>query len=198
MNVLLPFHTEPFVVGYVKTEYTVTESEGPVEICINLTRPEIDIEDEIVHVESYANDSSIYIPAGAALASKLLMISNGLHIIYDHFFSAPDPPNPLYGTYDKVESSDYEQQVFGFNQIRNEEINATRRIICYNQTIYDDVRLEMSEYVGMTLTVDDLETRTTVNTLERPMYDQVAIQILDDDGKFWSIFCHLHLSSVLL
>lgn len=96
-----------------------------------------------------------------------------------------------------MESSDYEQQVFGFNQIRNEEINATRRIICYNQTIYDDVRLEMSEYVGMTLTVDDLETRTTVNTLEQPMYDQVAIQILDDDGKFWSIF-YLNLSSVVL
>lgn len=64
---------EPFVVGYVETVYTVIESEGQVEVCINLTQPQVDIGDEIVHVESYGNDSSIYIPAGAALASQLLI-----------------------------------------------------------------------------------------------------------------------------
>ena len=90
-------------------------------------------------------------------------------------------------------SSDYEQPILGFNQIRDKEINATRRVICYNQTIYDDVRLEMSEYAGMTLVVDDLETRTTVHTLVQPMHDQVAIQILDDDGKFGLQSLHLRL-----
>lgn len=111
------------------------------------------------------------------------------------FFSpAPDLPNPLTGTYDMLESSDYQQPLLGFNEIRNQEINATRRIICYNQTIYDDMHLEMSEYVGLILAVDDTVTRTTVNTLVQPMYDQVAIQILDDDGRFWSFICHLHWS----
>ena len=78
MNAQLPIHTEPFVVRYVKTVYTVTESEGPVEICVNLTRPTIDIGDETVHVESYDNDSSIHIPTGAALASQLLINCIGI------------------------------------------------------------------------------------------------------------------------
>ena len=86
-----------------------------------------------------------------------------------------------------VELSDYEQPILGFNPIRDKEINATRRVICYNQTIYDDVRLEMSEYAGMTLAVDSDPARTTVKTLIQPMYDQVAIQILDDDGKLFAL-----------
>ena len=66
--------------------------------------------------------------------------------------------------------SDYEQQTLVFR------INyATRGIICYNQTIYDDIRLEMSEYLGLTLAVND--------TYVPPKYSQVAIQILDNDSK---------------
>ena len=75
--------------------------------------------------------------------------------------------------------TDYEEQIRGINHIRNTVINATRRIICYNQPIYDDMRLEMSEYAGLTLAVRD----SSVLTLVRPMYDQVAIEILDNDGK---------------
>ena len=59
----------PFEVGYVQTIYTVIEDEGPVEVCVNLTKPEIDIEDEVVFVESLDFPSSVYIPAGATLAS---------------------------------------------------------------------------------------------------------------------------------
>ena len=76
--------------------------------------------------------------------------------------------------------TDYEEQIRGINHIRNTVINATTRNICYNQTIYDDMRLEMSEYVGLTLTVRDSSVRTEINAT----YDQVTIQILDDDCKF--------------
>ena len=79
--------------------------------------------------------------------------------------------------------SDYEQQQrLSNNHIRNIGINATRRVICYNQVIYNDTRLEVAEYFGMTLTVQAMPL-TTAFTEVRPMYDQVAILILDDDGK---------------
>ena len=78
--------------------------------------------------------------------------------------------------------SDYEQQQLLSNRIRNIGINATRRIICYDQPIYDDMRLEVAEYFGMTLSVQGMPP-TTVLTNIRPMYDQVAILILDDDGE---------------
>lgn len=40
---LFIYSTEPFVVAFVQTAYTVVESIGSVEVCINLTRPHIDI-----------------------------------------------------------------------------------------------------------------------------------------------------------
>ena len=58
----------------MQTIYTVIEDEGPVEVCVNLTRPKGDIEDEMVFVESLHNSSSVYIPAGATLASELRII----------------------------------------------------------------------------------------------------------------------------
>ena len=75
--------------------------------------------------------------------------------------------------------TDYEEQIQFINRIRNAVINATSRIICYNQTIYDDIRLEMSEYAGLTLAVRDASVLTEV----QPMYDRATIMILDDDGK---------------
>ena len=64
------FETEPFVVAFVETTYTVDESVGAVSVCVNLTRPEIDIINETVNVFIIDNPSSIYIPAGASLASE--------------------------------------------------------------------------------------------------------------------------------
>ena len=90
---------------------------------------------------------------------------------------APDSPNFL-GMYPVAPGTDYEEQIRGINRIRNDIINVTRRLICYNFPIYDDLRLEMSEYLGLTLAVRD----SSAFTLVRPFYDQVAIQILDDDS----------------
>lgn len=83
--------------------------------------------------------------------------------------------------YDMIPLSDYEQQLVGFNHIRNSIINETNRTICYSQLIYDDMCVEESEYLGLTLTVTDM--LTTVFTNVHPMYDQVVIQILDNDSK---------------
>ena len=98
-------------------------------------------------------------------------------IVSSYFSSVPDPPNLLNRTYDNIMFSDYEQQIFGFNHIRNTVFNETREIVCYNQTIYDDMRLEVSEYLGLTLTVENMSPYID------PFYSQVAIQILDNDSK---------------
>ena len=54
----------------MENTYTVDESGGEVSVCVNLTHPMIDILDETVFVID--NSSSIYIPAGAPLASESL------------------------------------------------------------------------------------------------------------------------------
>ena len=63
---LLP---EPFAVAFVETTYTVIESEGEVEVCVNLTRPPGDILEETLRVNVFNNESSAYIPAEAPIAS---------------------------------------------------------------------------------------------------------------------------------
>ena len=49
--------------------------------------------------------------------------------------------------------------------------------------IYDDIHLEVSEYAGLTLAIRD----SSVVTVVQLMYDQVAIQILDDDSEFFVV-----------
>ena len=66
--------TEPFVVGFVQTTYTVLENAGSVKVCVQLTRPVTDILDETVRVSVVDRSSSVYIPAGAALASKIAFV----------------------------------------------------------------------------------------------------------------------------
>ena len=62
--------TEIFMVALVEKTYTVDESVGEVEICVNLTNPVTDILDETVNVFVVDDPSSIYIPPGAPLASE--------------------------------------------------------------------------------------------------------------------------------
>ena len=73
----LPFswslHTEPFEVTFVETMYTVPEDVGSVEVCVNLTKPVVDILDEFVVVEVYDFPSSVVIPANVTLASESLV-----------------------------------------------------------------------------------------------------------------------------
>ena len=71
--------------------YTVIEDEGPVRVCVNLTKPEIDIEEEMVFVESLDFPSSVYIPADTTLASELLCLRyRGFYIV--HLFPSSARP----------------------------------------------------------------------------------------------------------
>ena len=60
--------TEPFRIAFAEKTYNVTESEGQVEVCVNLTYPDMDIYNETVRVESY-NIGQTSTP-DAVLASK--------------------------------------------------------------------------------------------------------------------------------
>ena len=57
-TILFSLFLEPFMVAYVEKTYTVTESEGYVEVCVNLTHSEMDILDVAIRVESYNNNQS--------------------------------------------------------------------------------------------------------------------------------------------
>ena len=64
------------MVSFVETTYAVDESVGSVNVCVALTQPETDILDETVNVFVVDNSSSVYIPAGAPLASRCECNSN--------------------------------------------------------------------------------------------------------------------------
>ena len=85
-----------------------------------------------------------------------------------------------------VEETDFAQQTRAVNVIDDIIITEERRIICYNQPIYDDPCLEPDEYAGLTLGVID-ETDldlTTILTEVEPLFDQTAILIVDNDSEF--------------
>ena len=81
-------------------------------------------------------------------------------------------PNFL-GLYPMAPMTDYAQQTVAVNAIDDETITELTRIVCYDQPIYDDMRLEGDEWLGLTLDVDRAGVRTTV----RHLYDQAAILI---------------------
>ena len=92
-------------------------------------------------------------------------------------FTAPDPPNFL-RRYLMIEGTDYAQQTRTVNAIGDIKL---RRIVCYNQTIYDDSRVELDEYAGLTLGVRHNYNQPL--TQSKDMYDQASILILDNDSK---------------
>ena len=95
-------------------------------------------------------------------------------------FPAPDPPDFL-SRYHMIEGSDYAQQTLFVNAIDDSLISEEQRIVCYNQTIYDDQRLELDEYTGLTL---GARVRSaTIITVVGPMRADASILILDNDSK---------------
>ena len=95
---------------------------------------------------------------------------------------APDIPDIL-GRYPMAERSDFQQQTAAVNLIDDIFISELMRIVCYNQTIYDDLRLEATEYAGLTLGVED-NPQTTTLTFINELFDQASIFIVDDDSEF--------------
>ena len=78
------FLLEPFMIAFTKTTYTVIESEGQVEVCVNLTHPLEYVFDYTVLVESYNNESSLYNLTNAVIASE-----SPLHTLHFDFVSSP-------------------------------------------------------------------------------------------------------------
>ena len=99
---------------------------------------------------------------------------------------APDVINTFTRIYPIAPMTDYEEQTIAINRITDTVINATRRIICYNQIIYNDMRLEVPKYTGLGLVPDNV--LSTVFTEVEPMYDDSAILIIDDDSKLHITF----------
>ena len=89
-----------------------------------------------------------------------------------------------------ADGTDFAQQTLAVNVIDDIFIIQERRVLCYNQLIYDDVRLEPNEYAGLTLGVlDNNNILTTVVTKVKAMYDQASILIVDNDSEF--VYVHL-------
>ena len=92
-----------------------------------------------------------------------------------------------------AEGTDFAQQTRAVNVIDDIIISEERRIICYNQPIYDDSCLEPDEYAGLTLGVIDYSDfdRTTVHTEVEPLGDQASILIVDNDREYKINLCVL-------
>ena len=79
-----------------------------------------------------------------------------------------------------ISGSDYEEETLFASSIRSTFIEEERRQICYNQVIYDDERLELTETAGLGLVPDDPDTVFEVE----PSYGDSVFFIIDDDGTF--------------
>ena len=159
------------------------ESEGQVEVCVNLTYPPLDSFDDTVRVNVFNNESSVYIPDGAEIACMLIyMYLMKLPKLHCNTLSVPDVFDRRAGNYPMDPLTDYEEQTESQNRIRNTFINATRRIVCYNQPVYNDERLELREYAGLQLSVQNASVSVDL-VLVQEQYDNAAILILDDDSQ---------------
>ena len=90
---------------------------------------------------------------------------------------APDPPGNL-SEHTMISLSDYEEETLGSSTIRDTFIKEERRLICYDQVIYDDLRLELTETTGLGLVPDDPDNVVVVE----PYYGDSVVFIIDDDG----------------
>ena len=79
----------------------------------------------------------------------------------------------ILGVYLMIPSADFRQPVLGFNDIRDMAITETSRVICYNQIIYDDDRIEEDEFFSLSLTVQD---RSPVGTQVHPQFSSTSLQ----------------------
>ena len=162
------------MVAFVETVYTMAECDGQVEVCVNLTQPQTDILDEVIHLDVVRDDASRHIPPGSVLACKHFV----RHTMVSRFLTEPNIPH----FYAIALLTDYEEQRAIVNGLRDSSITETSRTVCYNQTVYCDTRLELTEYFGLGIAVRD---STSVKTLTDPVYGQTAVEILDDNSSKW-------------
>ena len=77
-----------------------------------------------------------------------------------------------------IPGSDYEEETLFASTISSTFITEERRQICYNQVVYDDERLELTETAGLGLVPDDPDVVVKVE----PFYGDTVFVIVDDDG----------------
>ena len=82
--------------------------------------------------------------------------------------------------------ADYAPQVKGFNPIMDMIISKSTHTICYNQTIYDDSRVEEDEFFCLILIVQD---GSAIVTQVDPEFSSTLVKIVDDDGKIHLATC---------
>ena len=106
--------------------------------------------------------------------------------------TGPDSPNFL-STYAMAPLTDYEEQTLLMNGLKSSSITESSRVVCYNQTVYCDARLEPTEYFGLGIAV---RASSTVRTDVDPIYGQTAVKILDSSNSkciaSHMILLHLH------
>ena len=107
-----------------------------------------------------------------------------------YFFPAPDELD-IFGRPRRASGSDYFPSSEGANYFRDNDIviNAANPRICYNETVYEDILNEPTEYYGLTLIVfkenpDDDDARI------RPGYDTAVVRIVDNDGRVYVCLYH--------
>ena len=82
--------------------------------------------------------------------------------------------------------ADYPPPVKGFNPITEMDliITETNRVICYNQTIYNDNCPEDDEYFSLILIV---QSGSAMPTQVDPKLNTALIKIIDDDGELTGV-----------
>ena len=89
---------------------------------------------------------------------------------------APDPPDFL-SLYPMREGSDYAQQIPSVNLT----IDELMRSVCYGQELYDDISVELDEYIGLQLVLGRDENPAVPKMVD-PAHSQASIVILDNDS----------------
>ena len=84
----------------------------------------------------------------------------------------------IFNRHHMIPGSDYEEETLYASTIRSTFMDELRRQICYNQVVYDDERLELTETAGLLLVPDDLDTEVEIE----PFYGDSVLFIMDDDG----------------
>ena len=97
----------------------------------------------------------------------------------------------IFNRHNMIPGSDYEEETQPASTIRSTFIEEERRQICYNQVVYDDERLELTEIAGLGLVPDDPDTRIEVE----PLYGDSTFFILDDDGMLEMILLFIYVIS---
>ena len=92
---------------------------------------------------------------------------------------AADIPDVITGDHSREPMADFEEETRFHSTLRDELITEVNRMVCYNQVIYNDLCLELTEYIGLGL--DEVDNIIEVNIEKR--YGDSVIAIIDDDSK---------------